>query len=57
MFYCKDCMEYFFSVEILRHDTSDRPVIVNKQKIDYCPFCGGEVEICGYEKRTIQENR
>ena len=57
MFYCKDCMEYFFSVEILRHDTSDHPVIVKKQKIDYCPFCGGEVEICGYEKRTIQENR
>lgn len=56
MFRCLSCNEIFLSVEVLRHNTSNRPVIAKIEKINCCPFCGGKVEKNNYEKRT-KENR
>lgn len=55
MFRCNSCDEFFFSVDVLRHDTSSRPVIMTMNNIKYCPLCGKEVE--ELEKRTIQKDR
>jgi hypothetical protein len=41
---CNKCEEFIFSIEVLRHDTSDRPVVGNVTNIKYCPFCGRKVE-------------
>lgn len=50
MVICKKCDEFIFSVEVLRHDTSDRPTVSNVTNIKYCPFCGRKVEN-PYEKK------
>lgn len=56
MFRCLSCNEIFLSVEVLRRNTSNRPVIAKFETVNYCPFCGGKVEKNNYEKRT-KENR
>ncbi len=56
MFRCLSCNEIFLCVEVLRRNTSNRPVIAKFENVNYCPFCGGKVEKNNYEKRT-KENR
>ena len=41
---CKHCNEFFFSVKVLRHDTSNELVEQEIQNIKYCPFCGERID-------------
>lgn len=47
---CDKCDELIFSIEVLRHDTSDRPIVSNVYNIKYCPFCGERIGV-KYEKK------
>lgn len=40
MTHCTHCNETFFSVDVLRYDTSNKPVIQPFSILKYCPFCG-----------------
>ena len=53
MYHCKFCDEIFFSVDVLRHDTSSRPVIMTMNNVSFCPFCGQKVE--EMEKYTYEK--
>jgi hypothetical protein len=42
---CSNCDEFIFSIEVLRHNTSSKPVISNVCNIKYCPFCGEKIGV------------
>ena len=45
--YCKECDELIFSIEVLRHNTSNEPVFSKNYNIKYCPFCGAKIKVGG----------
>lgn len=47
--YCNACDEVMFSIEVLRHDTSNESVITKVRNFKYCPFCGQKIGV-KYEK-------
>lgn len=42
--HCKKCDELIFSIEVLRHNTSNEPVLSKIYNIKYCPFCGEKIK-------------
>lgn len=44
MTHCTRCNETFFSVDVLRYDTSSKTVIQPFSILKYCPFCGKELK-------------